>query len=75
MRTKTLTIAKEKYMYFNGYSDTRTVQENFNLITCFIQVSADKHIPSKTGRSVSSVTKITPDSQKKCNSCKSKDDR
>ena len=52
MRADTLKFAKEKY--FNGYSDTRSVQENFNLITSFIQDSADKHIPSKTSRSVSS---------------------
>ena len=41
----TLKFAKERY--FNGYSDTRSVQENFNLLTSFIQDSADKHIPSK----------------------------
>ena len=41
MRAETLKIAKERY--FNGYSDTRSVQENFNLITSFIQESADKH--------------------------------
>ena len=41
-------------------TDTRSVQENFNLITSFIQDSADKHIPSKTSRSVSSVPWITP---------------
>ena len=60
MRSDALKFAKE--MYFNGYSDTRSVQENFNLITSFIQDSADKHIPSKTSRSVSSVTVpwITP---------------
>ena len=34
MRTETLKFAKERY--FNGYSDTRSVQENFNLITMFI---------------------------------------
>ena len=34
MRTDTLKFAKETY--FNGYSDTRSVQENFNLITSFI---------------------------------------
>ena len=34
MSTETLKFAKEKY--FNGYSDTRSVQENFNLITSFI---------------------------------------
>ena len=39
--------------YINGYSDTRSVQENFDLLTSFIQDSADKHIPSKTSRSVS----------------------
>ena len=32
--TETLKFAKERY--FNGYSDTRSVQENFNLITFFI---------------------------------------
>ena len=50
---------------FNGYSDTRSVQENFNLITSFIQESADKHIPSKTSRSVSSVHWITPEIRRK----------
>ena len=29
------------------------VQENFDLIISFIQESADKHVPSKTSRSVS----------------------
>ena len=42
MRADQLKFAKEKY--FNGYSDTRSVKENFNLITSFIQDSADKHI-------------------------------
>ena len=46
--------------YFNGYLDSRSVQENFNLIISFIQDSADKHIPSKTSLSVSSVPWITP---------------
>ena len=59
LRAETLKFAKERY--FNGYSDTRSVQENFNLITSFIQESADKHIPSKTSRSVSSVPWITPE--------------
>ena len=58
MRSDALKFAKERY--FNGYSDTRSVQEDFNLITSFIQDSADKHIPSKTSRSVSSVPWITP---------------
>ena len=31
----------------NGYSDNRSVQENFDLITSSFQESADKHIPSK----------------------------
>ena len=44
MRAETLKFAKEKSL--NGYSDTRSVQGNFNLISSFIQGSADKHIPS-----------------------------
>ena len=63
MRAETLKFAKEKY--FNGYLDTRSVQENFNLITSFIQDSADKHIKSKTSRSVSSVPWITPEIRRK----------
>ena len=63
MRTETLTFAKEKY--FNGYSDTRSVQENFNVITSFIQDSVDKHIPSKTSRTVSSIPWITPEIRRK----------
>ena len=63
MRADTLKFAKEKY--FNGYSDTRSVQQNFNLITSFIQGSADKHIPSKTSRSVSSVPWLTPEIRRK----------
>ena len=45
MRSDALRFAKERY--FNRYPDSRSVQENFNLITSFIQDSADKHIPSK----------------------------
>ena len=56
-------VAKDRY--FNGYSDNRSVQENFDLITSFIQESADKHIPSKTSRSVSSVPWITPEIRRK----------
>ena len=41
MRKDTLKFAKQKD--FNGHSDTRSVQESFNLITSFIQDSADKH--------------------------------
>ena len=47
--------------YFSGYSDNRSVQENLDLVTSFIQESADKHIPSKTSRLVSSVPWITPE--------------
>ena len=50
----------QKQRYFNGYSDSCSVQENFVLITSFIQDSADKHIPSKTSRSASSFRWITP---------------
>ena len=56
-------FAKEKY--FNGFPDTRSVQENFKLITSFIQDSADKHILSKTNRTVSSVPWITSEIRKK----------
>ena len=59
MRNDTLKFAKERY--FNGHSDTHSVQENFDLITSFIQDSADKRIPSKTSRSVSPVPWITPE--------------
>ena len=63
MRKDTLKFPNEKY--FNGHSDTRSFQENFNLITSFIQDSADKHIPSKTSRWVSSVPWITPEIRRK----------
>ena len=63
MRKATLEFAKEKY--FNGHSDTRSVQENFDLLTSFIQNSADKHIPSKTTMSVSSIPWITPEIRRK----------
>ena len=63
MRKDTLEFAKKKY--FNGHSDTRSVQENFDLLTSFIQDSADKHIPSKTSRSVSSIPWITPEIRRK----------
>ena len=47
--------------YCNGYSDNRSVQENFDSITSFIKEFADTHIPSTTSRSVSSVPWITPE--------------
>ena len=60
MRKDASDFAKDRY--FNGYSDN---QENFDLIISFIQESADKHIPSKTSRSVSSVPWITPEIRRK----------
>ena len=63
MRKDTLEFAKE--INFNGHSDTRSVQENFDLLTSFIQDSADKNIPSKTSRSVSSIPWITPEIRRK----------
>ena len=63
MKGDALKFAKEKY--FNGYSGTRSVQEKFNLITSFIQDSVDKHIPSKTSLSVSSVPWLTPEIRRK----------
>ena len=39
MRNDTLEFAKEKYL--NGHSDTRSVQENTDLLTSLIQDSAD----------------------------------
>ena len=63
VRKDTLEFAKEKY--FNGHSDTRSVQENFDLLTSFIQDSAVQHIPSKTNRSVSSIPWITPEIRRK----------
>ena len=63
MRKDTLEFAKEKY--FNGHSDTRSVQENFDSFTPFIQDSVDKYIPSKTSRSVSLVPWITPEISRK----------
>ena len=63
MRKDASDFAKDKY--FNGYSDSRSVQENFDLITSFIQESAEKHIPSKARRSTSSVPLITPEIRRK----------
>ena len=63
MRENAFEFAKEKY--FNGYPDTRSVQQNFNLITSFIQDSADKHSPSNTSRTVSSVPWITSEIRRK----------
>ena len=57
MRKDSLELAKEKY--FNGHSDTRSVQENFDLLTSFIQDSAE------TSRSVSSIPWITPEIRRK----------
>ena len=45
MRKDALNFAIEKY--FNGHSNSRSVQKDFDLIASFIQEAADKHIPSK----------------------------
>ena len=45
IRKDAFEFAKEKY--FSGHSDTRLVQEIFDMITSFIQDSADKHISIK----------------------------
>ena len=45
MRKDASDSAKDRYFY--GYPDNRSVQENFDLITSFIQESAEKHILSK----------------------------
>ena len=63
MRKDTLEFAQEKY--FNGHSDTLSVQEHFDLIASSIQDSADKHIPSKTTRWVSSIPWITSEIRRK----------
>ena len=63
MRKDALRFANEKY--FNRHSDARSVQENFNLITSFIHESADKHIPSKIGKSVSKILWITTEIRRK----------
>ena len=62
MRKAASDFAKDRY--FNGYSNNRLVQEKF-LITSFIQESSEKHIPSKTSRSTSSVPLITPEIRRK----------
>ena len=63
MRKDAFEFEKEKYC--NGYPDARSVQEIFYLITSFIPDSADKHIPSKTSRTVSSVPCITSEIRRK----------
>ena len=45
-----LSLQRKNTSMFNGQSDTRSVQENFDWLTCFIHDSVDKHIPSKTSR-------------------------
>ena len=62
MRKDALRFAKEKR--FNGHSDARLVQENFNLITSFIHDSGDKPTPSKL-MSVSTIPWITPEIRRK----------
>ena len=52
-------MRKDAYRTLQKINTSMSVQENFDLITSFIQESADKHIPSKTSRSTSSVPLIT----------------
>ena len=63
MRKDASDFAKDKY--FNGYSNNRSVQENFDLITSFIHESAEKHFPLKTSRSTSSAPWITLEVRRK----------
>ena len=57
MRRDSSNFAKDKYSI--GHSGSRSVQENFNLITSFIQETVDKYIPSKTSKSVTTIPWIT----------------
>ena len=50
MRRDSSNFAKDKY--FSGHSGSRSVQENFNLVTSFIQEAVDKYIPSKTEKKI-----------------------
>ena len=63
MRQESSNFAKDKY--FDGHSGSCSVQENFNLITSFIQEAVHKYIPSKTSRSVASVPWITSEIRRK----------
>ena len=63
MRQDSSNFAKDKYS--NGHSGSRSVQENFNLITYFIQEAVDKYIPSKTSRSLASAPWITSEIRRK----------
>ena len=58
-------MRKDAFEFTKEHPDTRSVQENFNLITSFIQDSANKHIPSKTSGTVSSVLWITSEIRRK----------
>ena len=62
MRQDSSNFAKDKY--FIGRSGSHSVQENFNLITSFIQEAVDKYIPSKTSRSVASIPWSTSEIRK-----------
>ena len=53
MRRDSPNFVKDKY--FNGHSGSRSVQENFNVITSFIQEAVHKYIPYKTSRSIASI--------------------
>ena len=71
MRKDAFEFAKEKY--FNGYPDTRSEQENFNLITSLFKIRRiNTSHPKLVGRSLR-FPGLTPnkkeDSQKKQNAC------
>ena len=57
LRRDSSNFAKDKY--FNGHSGSRSFQQNFNLITSFIEEAVDTYIPSKTNKLVASVPWIT----------------
>ena len=63
MRKDASDFAKDRR--FNGFLENRSAQENFDSITSFIQESVEKHIPSKTRRSISSVPLIPPKTRRK----------
>ena len=57
MRKETLDFAKDKY--FNGYQNSRTVEENWQLIKKFLLKCIDTHVPSKISKSVQSLPWLT----------------
>ena len=58
-------LQRKNTSVISEYLDTRSIQENLDLLTSFIQDSANKHIPWKTSRSVFSIPWITPEIRRK----------